>query len=373
MAEKEQLRGSKRGKGSERHIRAGIANMKAYVSISPLEVLSKDTGISTEGIIKLNGNENPYGCSPQVQHALATYPYYHIYPDPEQRELRKALEGYIGVPADHIVAGSGSDELIDIILRLFIEPEDRVINCIPTFGMYPFSTEVCGGKVVNVPRDSNFAIDIAEIKKAINERTKIIFIASPNNPTGNIVLQHEVLELVETGLVIVVDEAYYEFYGETMVPLVANHDNLIVLRTFSKWAGIAGLRVGYGVFPPKLVSHLMKIKQPYNINAAAQIAAVETLKDLDYQQRTIKAILEERERLFTRLAEVKSLKPLPSKANFILCHVPTGEAAKIHHELQQRGIFIRYFDTPPLKDYIRISVGKPEHTNALIDALKQIC
>lgn len=363
----------KRDKGSERYIRPGIANMKPYVPITPLDVLSKDIGISTSEIIKLDGNENPYGCSPQVKHALSTYPYYHIYPDPDQRELRKALEGYAGVTADHIVAGSGSDELIDIILRLFIEPEDRVINCSPTFGMYPFSTEVCGGKVVNVPRDSSFAIDMAEVKNAINERTKIVFIASPNNPTGNTITQQEVMELVETGMVVVIDEAYHEFCGETMVPLVSHYDNLVVLRTFSKWAGIAGLRVGYGVFPPKLVSHLMKIKQPYNINIAAQIAAIETLKDIDYQLRTIKAILEERERLLIRLAEVKYLEPLPTKANFVLCHVQTVEAAKIHFELQQKGIFIRYFDTPRLKDYIRISVGKPEHTDALIDALRQIC
>ncbi len=373
MAEKEQFQGSKRVKDPERYIREGIANMKAYASITPLDVLSARIGIPAEEIVKLDGNENPYGCSPKVQHALATYSYYHIYPDPEQRELRKALEGYVGVPADYLVAGSGSDELIDMIIRLFIEPEDRVINCIPTFGMYPFSTEVCGGKAVNVPRDSSFAIDIAEVKKAIDEHTKIVFIASPNNPTGNTVLQQEVLELVETGLVIVIDEAYYEFCGETMVPLVVYHDNLIVLRTFSKWAGMAGLRVGYGVFSPKLVSHLMKIKQPYNINVAAQIAAVETLKDLEYQQKTIRAILAERERLFARLTEVKFLKPLPTKANFILCHILTGEAAKIHYELQQRGIFIRYFNTPRLKDYIRISVGKPEHTDVLIDALKQIC
>jgi len=373
MTEKEQAQDSKKGTGSERLIRAGIANMKAYTPISPLEVLSEGIGISAEGIIKLDGNENPYGCSPQVKRALATYPYYHIYPDPDQRELRKALEGYVEAPADQIIAGSGSDELIDLVLRLFIEPGDMVINCIPTFGMYPFCTEVCGGKVVNIPRDSSFAIDIAEIKKAVNERTKVIFLASPNNPTGNTVTRQEVLELIETGIVVVVDEAYYEFCEETMVPLVTSYDNLIVLRTFSKWAGIAGLRVGYGVFPLKLVSHLMKIKQPYNVNVAANIAALETLKDLDYQQKTIKAILEERERLLTRLAEVKSLKPLPSKANFILCQVLSGEAVKIHNELQQRGIFIRYFDTPQLKNYIRISVGKPEHTDALIDALKQIC
>ncbi|HJX69872.1 MAG TPA: histidinol-phosphate transaminase, partial [Dehalococcoidia bacterium] len=291
---------------AERLIRKDVINMEPYTSIAPLEVLSERIRVSVEEIIKLDGNENPYGCSPQVQCALSNYPYYHIYPDSEQRQLRKALEGYVGAPADYIVVGSGSDELIDLILRLFIEPGDEVINCVPTFGMYPFSTETCGGKVVDVPRDKNFAVDIAGVKKAIHERTKVIFLASPNNPTGNTVLQRDVLKLVETGIVVVIDEAYYEFCGETLVPLVAQYDNLSVLRTFSKWAGIAGLRVGYGVFPPKITEHLMKIKPPYNVNVAAQIAAVETLKDLDYRQKTIKAILEEREHLFNKLAKVKS-------------------------------------------------------------------
>lgn len=362
----------KNGQDAERLIRADITNMRAYASITPTDVLSEHTGISAEGIIKLDGNENPYGCSHQVQRALATYPYYHIYPDPEQRELRKALEGYVGVPFDYIVAGSGSDELIDIITRLFIVPGDKVINCTPTFGMYSFLTELCGGKIVEAPRDKNFAIDLNAAKEALEKGAKIIFIASPNNPTGNTLLEQEVLEFIKAGLVVVIDEAYYEFCGATMAPLVPHHDNLIVLRTFSKWAGIAGLRIGYGVFPPKLARHLMKIKQPYNVNIAAQIAAIETLKDLDYRQKTIKAIIDERERLFAKLSELKTLEPLPSKANFILCYIHDGKAAKIHHELQQQGIFVRYFDNVRLKDYLRISIGKPEQTDALISALKEI-
>ncbi|MFC1925322.1 histidinol-phosphate transaminase [Chloroflexota bacterium] len=363
----------KNNQDAERLIRADIARMKAYTPIIPIEVLSEHIGISAEGIIKLDGNENPYGCSPNVQRVLASYPYYHIYPDPEQRELRKELEEYTGISADHIVAGSGSDELIELIMRLFIAPGDKVINCTPTFGMYSFLTEVYAGEVIEVPRDKGFAIDLDRVKKAIKEGAKIIFIASPNNPSGNTIPEQEVLELLETGLVVVIDEAYYEFCGETMVPLVLQHGNLIVLRTFSKWAGIAGLRVGYGVFPRKLVGHLMKIKQPYNVNVAAQVAAIETLRDPDYRQKTIKALLEERERLLIELAELKSFQPLPSRANFILSHIGGGEASRVHHELQQRGIFVRYFDNARLKDYLRISIGKPEQTDALISALKEIC
>ena len=347
--------------------------MDAYSPIEPLEALSDQFRLPAEGIIKLDGNENPYGCSPRVRQALSTYPYYHIYPDPEQRELRKALENYVGVTADHIIVGSGSDEIIDLILRLFIEPGDKVVNCIPTFGMYPFSTEVCGGKVVNIPRHERFAVDIAKVKSAIDKHTKVIFVASPNNPTGDTTPQPDILELVNTGIVVVIDEAYYEFSRETVAPLAAEYDNLMVLRTFSKWAGLAGLRVGYGIFSPRIVQHLMKIKPPYNVNVAAQVAALESLADMDYLQKTIEAIIAERERLFTKLKGSGFLQPLPSKANFILCSTGKNQASRVYQELRQKGIFTRYFDTPLLKNYLRISVGKPEHTDALIEALGEIC
>jgi len=154
---------------------------------------------------------------------------------------------------------------------------------------------------------------------------------------------------------------------------VAGHPNLIVLRTFSKWAGLAGLRVGYGIFPRKFAERLFRVKPPYNVNAAAQIAAIESLKDLDYLRQTIRAIVSERQRLGTELAQTGLLQPWPSQANFVLCSVLEGQAARIHRELRQRGILVRYFDTPLLRDCLRISVGKPEHTDALVAALSGIC
>jgi len=359
--------------GIEKLIRSDLSRLKAYQSIIPPDMLSKRAGIPVEMVIKLDGNENPYGCSPRVGRALAGYPFYHIYPDPEQNELRKAVATYVGVDAAHIVVGAGSDELIDLILRLFIEPGDRVINCVPTFGMYPFCTEVCGGKVIDVPRDKSFALDIAGIKKVMDEKTKVIFIASPNNPTGNITTQHDILGLVELGKVVVIDEAYYEFSGVTVAPLVPQYENLIVLRSFSKWAGLAGLRIGYGVFSTLIAEQLLKIKQPYNINLAAHVALQESLADIEYLQDTVNKIISERERLFTRLGEIAFLEPLPSQSNFILCTVNKGDARVIHERLYKRGIFLRYFDNPLLRNSIRISVGKPEHTDALIEALKEMC
>ncbi len=355
----------------EKLIRPEVKAMPPYVPIEPTEVISRHLGVPEEDVIKLDGNENPYGCSPKVKRALAGYAYYHLYPDPEQRELRSQLEKYTGVSVQYLLAGSGSDELIDLILRLFIQSRDKVVNCPPTFGMYPFSTDVCGGHVVSIPRKADFSIDTPRALKAIDSGAKVIFIASPNNPSGNVTPEATVLELLKGKAVVVVDEAYFEFSGMTVAPLVLKYPNLVVLRTFSKWAGLAGLRIGYGIFPANIVEYLMKIKQPYNMNAAAQVAALESLRDLDYLRGTIKAILKERERLMEKLVQLDWLKVYPSQSNFVLCRVLKGSANAIHQELRKQGIFIRYFETPQLQDCLRISVGKPEHTDKLIAALKR--
>jgi histidinol-phosphate aminotransferase len=355
----------------EKLIRPDFRSIRAYEPIEPTDILSQRTEIAPEDVIKLDGNENLYGCSVRVKRALADYNRYHIYPDPEQRELKKALSKHTGVDSNHILAGSGSDELIDLILRLFIEPGDGVINCPPTFGMYPFCTQVCGGEIVNIPRNQDFSINVTAIKQVLGKQAKVVFITSPNNPSGNLADKSQVMELLDTAAVIVIDEAYAEFSGVTMLSMVADYSNLIVLRTFSKWAGLAGLRMGYGIFPAYITEHLMKIKQPYNVNIAAQIAALESLKDIDYLQNTIKAIVKERKRLSTELSALDWLKIYPTEANFVLCSVLNGKAGEIHQKLKSKGIFIRHFNTPELKDYLRISVGKPEHTDKLIAALKE--
>jgi histidinol-phosphate aminotransferase len=289
----------------------------------------------------------------------------------------------------------GSDDLIDLILRLFLKPGDEVINCPPTFGMYPFSTDVCGGRVVDVPRTEDFSLDMAGIKKALTRRTKVIFVATPNNPTGNTATEKEIVELVDTGSIVAVDEAYFEFSNVTFANTVLSYPNLIVLRTFSKWAGLAGLRIGYGFFPVEIANYLMKIKQPYNANAAAQAAVLASLADIEYLRANVAKIVMERERLFGKLKELGWLRPYPSQANFILCslsyrsepsavshsgHPPTviaseakqSQAKEIWQQLRKKGIFVRYFDTPRLKDCLRISVGRPEDTDALIEALRTL-
>ncbi len=358
--------------GIERLIRSNLVTFGGYAASKSPETLEGKVEVPVESIIKLDANENPYGCSPRVNQALSTYPHLNVYPDSGQTQLRKLLQGYTGVSAEHIVASSGSSQLIDLVLRLFVEPGDEVIYCVPTFAMYRFYTELCGGTLVEVPRDENFAVNVNAVKAAIGKKTKIILLANPNNPTGTIMPQSDILEILDTGLPVVVDEAYYEFSGETVVPLISQYKNLMVLRTFSKWAGLAGLRIGYGIFPPKIADYLLKIKPPYNVNAAALVAVQESLKDIDYLMDRVKAIIAERGRLFDELKKLKWLKPFPSQANFIFCSVLNGKASELQQKLQDKGILVRYFDMPFWRNGIRISVGKPEHTDALIKTLREI-
>jgi len=358
--------------GIEKLIRPHLVNMGGYAASKSPDTLVGKVDVPVEDIIKLDANENPYGCSPRVNEALAVCPNIHVYPDSGQTELRKLLQGYTGVGAEHIVGTAGGDQLIDLILRLFVAPGDEVINCVPTFAMFRFFIELCGATPVNVPRDENFAVDVSAVKAAITRKTRVILLATPNNPTGTVMPRDDILEILDTGVPVLVDEAYYEFVGETVAPLVGQYKNLMVLRTFSKWAGLAGLRLGYGLFPANIAEHLLKIKEPYCINVAALVAARESLKDIDYLMGRVRAIITERERLFAGLQKLGWLKPFPSRANFILCLVRNGRAKELHQALQNRGILVRYFDEPPLRDCIRISVGKPEHTDAVIRLLKEL-
>ena len=353
-------------------IRQDLADFGGYSArISP-DTLEGKVEVEPDDIIKLDANENPYGCSPAVNRALAVYQGYNIYPDDGQTRLRKMLADYCRIGEEYIVAGGGSNQLIDLILRLFLDRDDEVINCVPTFGIYKFSADLCGGRLVNVPRKNDFSVDVAAVKAAVNPKTKVIFLADPNNPTGNVTPGPEIREILETGVVVVIDEAYCEFSRRTVVPLVNEYRNLIVLRTFSKWAGLAGLRAGYGIFPPEIAEYILKIKIPYNVNVAAQVAIEESLKDVDRLLTTVQLIIEERARLYAGLEKIDWLTPYPSEANFILCRVGNGNAVQLRQTLQDKGILIRYYDDALLRDYVRISVGKPEHTDALLRCLKSI-
>lgn len=355
-----------------RFVRPELLAMAGYEPVEPVEVLAARLGVPPERIVKLDGNENLYGPAPAALRALVEHQGYHIYPDPDQRRLRAALAEYVGVPAEYIVAGAGSDELIDLLARVLLAPGDRVIDLVPTFGMYAFTTTVCGGTYVPVPRQPDFSVDVAAVAAAVDARTKLIFVASPNNPSGNLLPCADLERLLALGVPVVVDEAYVEFSGGSVVRLVPERDNLIVIRTFSKWAGLAGLRAGYGVMPPPLARLLMAVKPPYNVNVAAEAAVLASLTERELLAERVQAIVTERERMTALLAEIPFLRPWPSQANFVLCDVTRGEARTLRDGLRRRGIFIRYFDRDGLRDKVRISVGRPEHTDALLAALREM-
>ena len=355
----------------EKLIKPHLAGIQTYDPVDPPELLAQRAGIPAHKIIKLNGNENPYGASPKAAKAVANVPL-HIYPDPLQRKMRKALGRYTGVDPDCIIAGAGSDELIDLLFRLFIAPEDKILDCDPTFAMYAFCARVAGGEIEMVPRDELFEIDVRALKDAVDSKTKVIFLSSPNNPTGNAVSEAQVTELLETELIVVVDEAYYEFCHQTVAHLVPEHENLVVLRTMSKWAGLAGLRIGYGIMSPRVVNHIIAVKSPYNVNVAAEAALLASLEDVPALMGNVKRIVEERERMFSLLKTLPGVTPWPSLGNFILCQFPPGRAGRVYEGLAKRGIFVRNFSSQRLQDCFRVAVGTPDQTDAFIKALGEL-
>ncbi|HVN53254.1 MAG TPA: histidinol-phosphate transaminase [Anaerolineaceae bacterium] len=353
-----------------------------YTPIEPFEVLSFRLGRAPNEIVKLDANENPYGPSPLALQALARLSFAHIYPDPESRALRAALAGFTGIPMENLLAGSGADELIDLILRALLEPGDRVVICPPTFGMYAFDARLNAGQVIEVNRRADFSLDVDAICAAVRrEQPRVLFLAVPNNPDGSLPLPEEIEALLGLpDVLVVLDEAYIEFsaaggrLGErlTRIGQVSQRDNLIVLRTFSKWAGLAGLRVGYGAFPAWLTPVLWKIKQPYNVSVAASAAAIASLDDLDVLAGRVELLKQERSRLFQKLSAIPYLQPVPSQANFILNRVAGVAAPDLKNDLAGQGILVRYYHTPLLADAVRVSVGRPLDTDALIAALEAV-
>ena len=296
-------------------IRAHIKDMPAYEPILPFEVLSRQLGRQPAELVKLDANENPYGLLPAVRQALAELEYPHIYPDPGSQDLRAALAALHNIPAGNLLAGAGADELIDLVLRLVINPGDVILNCPPTFGMYRFDGDLNGGRVVEVFRNPDFSLDVDAIEQvAAAYKPKLLFLASPNNPDGSLIPVPVIERLLELPLLLVLDEAYMEFAppGSSLLASVPGRSNLVVLRTFSKWAGLAGLRVGYGAFPTSLVEHLWKIKQPYNVAVAASVAAVVSLQHVDELNAVGQLLLAERQRLFDVLHSEPYLRPYPT-------------------------------------------------------------
>jgi len=350
-------------------LRSDLDDLEEYVPVKPLDVLAAEIGVPVERLVKLDANENLYGLHPEVLKAISNAPF-HIYPDPGQARLRTTIANWLGVEPEQVVAGTGADDLIDVLIRLVMP--SAVAIATPTFGMYRFLAKISRAEPVEVPRRPNFDLDVVALRHAVHAGAGIVFLTSPNNPTGNPVNRAELDALCNLEALIVVDEAYVEFGGDSVVPLIAEHPNLVVLRTFSKWAGLAGLRVGYSVSHPELAGHMMALKQPYNVNVAAEAGAIAAIEHFAEVRETIASITAERDRMARLCGELGWLKPVPSQANFVLMGVEGRTAKDVAASLRAKGVLVRYYDRPDLANYIRISAGRPEDTYRLMEALRSL-
>ncbi len=320
--------------------------------------------------IRLDLNESPYGPSPKAQAAIASFATAHRYPEFDAITLRRALGEYVGVHEDQILVGAGLDDVLATVGLLFIDPGDEVIISEPTFGIYRPMFEQRGGKVVDVPLRADFTLDTDGVLAAITERTKFVLICDPNNPTGNQFDPADVERVsAEASCMVIIDEAYAEFAGKSAVPLVARYPNVAVLRTMSKFAGLAGMRVGYGVFAPDLVPYMMQVIPAFgNVAAVSAAAGVASLEDIDHLRNVIHTLVADRDRLSAALSEIPGVEPLPSATNFILVRLPVAGGPVID-ELKRRGIFVRRV---ALQNYLRVTVGTPEQNEIFLAELKSI-
>jgi histidinol-phosphate aminotransferase len=341
-------------------IRTNIRTLKPYHSARQ-DFLS--------GIL-LDANENSFGSSLTVD-GLSL----NRYPDPYQRELRAVLAKMNSVSVENIFVGVGSDEVIDLLVRVFCEPKrDSVILLEPTYGMYRVAASIQDVQIRSCLLTNKFQIDCDAVKKAIDASTKLIFCCSPNNPTANLLRSEDILALCQLGAMVIVDEAYIDFAQVTsMGKQSLKHPNLVVLRTLSKAWGLAGIRLGYCVADPIVVSFMMKVKAPYNINVLTSRTALQALRNGEEVSRTIDSIVEERKWLSTILSAMSCIEHVfPSDANFIL--VRCKNATTLYEYLAAKEIIVRNRNTEPLlENCLRITVGTRQENEQLIRAMKEYC
>ena len=364
--------------GIERFFRSDFSKLDEYTPIKPLDVVAAEIGKRVDELVKLDANENLYGPINEIMAAISGVAVHHIYPDPSQTALRAAIATFLGagITPAHICAGTGSDENIDLIFRLF-DPS-AIVTLPPTFGMYTFLAKISKAAVIAVERGPapNFAIDVSGVGAAVAGGASVIFAASPNNPTGVMLTHADVRRLCALNAVVVVDEAYAEFAeaGRSAAALVAQYPNLVVLRTFSKWAALAGLRVGYSVAAPAATAAWLAMKQPYNVNVVADAAARAALAfSTKIMTTQVAPLLTERDRMIAECTALGWLRAMPSDSNFVLFAVaPPYDAAAVAAALRARGVLIRYYPGGRLRSYIRISAGRPHDTTRLMVALRAV-
>ncbi|NJM68726.1 MAG: histidinol-phosphate transaminase [Scytonema sp. RU_4_4] len=320
-------------------------------------------------IIKLNTNENPYPPSPKAMEVLHNLDgeWLRRYPDPFAREFCQAVSDALGVPADWVIVGNGSDDLLNVLVRSCAEGSERkVVYPTPTYVLYRTLSAMQPASVVELPYLDNFELPIKDLVAA---NGAITFIASPNSPSGHVVPLDDLRELAQqVSGIVAVDEAYVDFAKYTALPLVQEFENVIVLRTLSKGYSLAGLRLGFGVANPKLLAGLFKVKDSYNIDAIAIAVGTAAMRDQAYKNACAEKVKISRTKLTLDLKNL-GWRVLDSEANFVLATPPEGNAESVYLALKERGILVRYFKQPGLEDKLRITVGTDEQNQTLMEAL----
>jgi histidinol-phosphate aminotransferase len=351
-----------------------LRDLPVYEPGKPIEETARELGAHPDEIIKLASNENPLGPSPKAVAAMrSALDAAHLYPDGGGFYLREALAKKLGFSREHLILGAGSNEIIEFLGHAFLDRGDEIVTSEHAFIVYKLVAAVFGARTIEVP-SPDLRHDLDGIIAAITPKTRLIFIANPNNPTGTLARQEEIdhfMERVPPEIVVVFDEAYFEYLDNPPDTLrfVRAGRNVVTLRTFSKIQGLANLRIGYAIARPELIQLLHKTRQPFNVSGLAQIAALAGLED-DAHRRETKRITDEGRAYFQEELAAMNLQFVPSVANFVLVNV--GDGAKIFRALLERRIIVRALKGYNLAAWVRISVGTMEQNQRCIAALKEI-
>ncbi|MGO8673476.1 MAG: histidinol-phosphate transaminase [Capsulimonadaceae bacterium] len=352
-----------------------ILGLKPYVPGKPIEQVQREIGLID--VIKLASNENPFGPSSAAIEAMrAASATTAMYPEGDAPVLRNAVAGFLDVPCDHLVFGNGSDEILHLLALTFLQPGDNTLQGDPSFAMYEIYARQCGADPIKVPLN-NYTHDLPAMLNRLTSRTKVVFVANPNNPTGTLVTADEVDAFVRAlpdTVVAVFDEAYHEYVANPAKPdtlqYVREGRNVVVLRTFSKAYGLAGLRVGYGIARPEIAALLNRVRSPFNVNLIAQAAATAALGD-QYHIRRAVVFNEAGRQYFYDQCERLGLAFVPSQANFVLIDV-NRDSRTVFEALQRRGVIIRPGAGLGLPSHIRVTVGTDPQNRRFVDALKAV-
>lgn len=352
-----------------------IQALVPYKPGKPIEELERELGIS--GAIKLASNENPLGPSPKAVEAMVqALAGLHRYPDGAGFELRRALAKRYGLAREQIVLGNGSNEIIELLCRAFLRPGDLALAASPSFLMYSKLVQVAGGHLKEVPLKA-FRLDLAALAAAIEPRTRLVFVNNPDNPAGTAFSAEEFkqfLTQVPSGVIVVLDEAYIEFASDPDVaqgPDFLDHQvPVVVMRTFSKAYGLAGLRVGFGLGPVEVMDILHRVRQPFNTSILAQAAGTAALADEEFLQKTLETTWQGLKDLYACFADL-GLEYVPSQANFVLVKIGP-QASQVADDLLKRGIIVRKMSSYGLPEHLRISAGLPQENRRFMDGLKAI-